>query len=320
MIAVYSIAFNACKDVDKQVGDYTGEEVNRINVIKNKYASIQQSFPGGYFVETPSISPYKTGQVKQEVLQSGIDAINVMRYIAGLPDDIELSAEYTELNQHGAVLLSAINQLTHHPSKPQDMSDEFYQKGLRGTSSSNIATLNLPSRTILMYIHDSDQSNIDRVGHRRWILNPPMKKTGFGVGVNRYGLMYAFDGSRGHVDYDFVAWPSPGVFPLELTTKELAWSISVNAQKYGKPDINKINVTLKHVNSNKVWTFSNTKNTTRNGDYFNIDLAGYGIDNCIIFRPDLTNLSYQEDDEFQVTVLGLEKIISYSVKLFYINQ
>ena len=318
-------AFVNCKADEKNPDipdEITSGEQQKIEVIKERYLRIPTSFAGGYFVKVPTVSPYSAGEVKNEVLQAGIDAINLMRYIAGVPDDVELSAEYVDLNQHGAVLLSALNQLTHSPSKPEDMSDEFYQKGRRGASSSNISTSNLPSATIFSYMDDSDPGNIDRVGHRRWILNPPMKKTGFGVGANRFGLMYAFDTSRGSVDYDYVAWPSPGVFPTELTNNNCAWSISVNAQKYGKPDINQVKVTMQHINNGKVWTFSNStpRSTARQSVYFNVDTGGYGVSNCIIFRPALDNsFKYQEGDEFQVTISGLEKGISYTVKLFRIK-
>ena len=322
VVAGIAFIFITCK-ADEDHENNTVEELQKINIIKDRYLRIQTSFQGGYFVKTPTVSPYDAGEVKNEVLQAGIDAINVVRYIAGIPDDVELSAEYVDLNQHGAVLLSAINQLTHTPSKPADMSDDFYQKGKSGTSSSNISTINLPSATIFQYMDDSDPNNIDRVGHRRWILNPSMKKTGFGVGAKNFGLMYAFDRTRGNVDYDYVAWPSQGVFPTEFINNNSAWSISVNAESYGKPDMNQIKVTLKHLNSGKVWTFSSStsRSTARQSAYFNIDTGGYGINNCIIFRPALENsFQYQEGDEFRVTVSGLEKDISYSVKMFSINK
>jgi hypothetical protein len=303
---------------------FTAEEQQKINTIKTRYSSILTNFTGGYFITLPTTTPsYTIGEVKNEVLQAGIDAINLVRYIAGIPDDVELDAGYTELTQHGAVLLTAVNQLTHTPEKPDDMDQEFYDKGYTGTSRSNISTLNLPSGTVFRYMDDSDPSNIDRVGHRRWILNPLMKKSGFGVGANKYGLMYAFDKTRGSVDYDYVAWPSPGVFPIEFINikldNNLAWSISVNAQKYGTPDKSKIEVTLKHLNSGMVWTFSNitSSSTDELSTFYNIENNNYGINNCIIFRPGLGNsFEYKEGDVFEVTVLGLDKDLSYTVKMF----
>ena len=299
---------------------FTVEEQQKINTIKTKYSNIPTKFSDGYFITVPTITPsYTIGEVKKEVLQAGIDAINLVRYIAGIPDDVELDSEYTQLNQHGVVLLTAINQLTHHPGKPSNMDDEFYNKGYKGASSSNASTINLPSATVFQYMDDSDQGNIEIVGHRRWILNPAMKKTGFGVGATKYGLMYSFDRTRGIVDYDYVAWPSPGVFPTTLFNNNQAWSISVNAKKYGTPDINKIEVVLKNLNSGKVWTFSkNTQISTANRKtYFNIEKSGFGINNCIIFRPELDkSFKYEEGDVFEVTVFGLDKELTYKVKMF----
>jgi hypothetical protein len=299
---------------------FTAEEQQKINTIKTRYSSIQTNFPGGYFITVPTITPsYTIGEAKREVLQAGIDAINVARYIAGVPDDVELDAGYTELTQYGAVLLTAVNQLTHYPDKPEDMEQEFYEKAALAARSSNIATTNSPYESVFLYLDDSDPNNIDRVGHRRWILHPPMKKSGFGVGENKYGMMYAFDRTRGNVDYDYVTWPSSGVFPIKLINNNLAWSISVNEQKYGTPDMNKIEVTLKHLNSDKVWTFSNStsSSTAYRSTYYNIEKGGYGIRNCIIFRPALDNsFKYKEGDVFQVTVSGLDKDLSYTVKMF----
>jgi hypothetical protein len=303
---------------------FTAEEQQRISTIKTMYSSIQTSFSGGYFITVPTINPYTTGEVKTEVLQAGIDAINTVRYIAGVPHDVELDAGYTDLCQHGVVLLTAINQLSHYPAKPDDMDQEFYDKASQATSNSNIATANLPSFTVLsLYMDDSDPNNIPRVGHRRWILNPPMKKSGFGVGATKYGVMYAFDKSRGNVDYDYVTWPSKGVFPIELVNSNLAWSISVNAQKYGTPDISKVAVTLKHLNSGQVWTFSDTTitSTARQKTYFTIETTYRGINNCIIFRPALDNsFKYKEGDLFEVTISGLDQELTYRVKMFSMKK
>lgn len=310
------------KDTTTDVLAFTATEKQKINTIKTRYSSIPTNFTGGYFITVPTITPsYTIGEVKNEVLQAGIDAINLVRYIAGLPDDVVLDADYTNSCQHGAVLLTAVNQLTHTPQKPADMDQDFFDKGYKATSSSNISTLNVPSTTVFRYMDDnSSSSNIECVGHRRWIINPSMKKSGFGVGANKYGLMYAFDKSRGVIDYDYITWPSQGVFPTQLiSSNNIPWSITVNTQKYGTPDANKIEVTLKHVNSGKIWTLSNKEpgSTASQKPYFNINNQGFGISNCIIFRPELdASFKYQDGDVFQVTISGLNKELSYTVKMF----
>ena len=90
----------------------------------------------------------------------------------------------------------------------QHVDDEI---GYEGTSRGN---LYMGSEDIVAqvraYMDDSDASNIDAVGHRRWCLNPRMVKTGFGQ-TGKFGAMYAHDNSRRKIpEYDFVGYPAPG--------------------------------------------------------------------------------------------------------------
>jgi hypothetical protein len=109
------------------------------------------------------------------------------------------------------------------------------------------------------------------------------------------------------------------VFPVELVNNNLAWHVSVNAQKYGTPDKNKIKVTMEDLNSGKVCTFSNnTSVSTADGiTYYNVSTRGYGISNSIIFRPARdTFKKFEAGDVFRITVSGLNKELSYTVKMF----
>lgn len=65
---------------------------------------------------------------------------------------------------------------------------------------------NLAFDVIQLWMEDGDESNIDRVGHRRWCLNPSMEKTGFGF-MDGYGAMYAFNEGK-NFDVDYVPWPA----------------------------------------------------------------------------------------------------------------
>ena len=65
-----------------------------------------------------------------------------MRMIAGLPE-VYLHDTYNELTQYGAVVLAANDTLTHTPSKPAGMDDEFYKEGYKATSQSNIVNIEI---------------------------------------------------------------------------------------------------------------------------------------------------------------------------------
>lgn len=257
-------------------------------------ASASTQTPGSVFVTAPSCAaPYSAGQVRQEVLDGAAKRLSVLRRIAGLPA-VTADPALCEQAQYGAVLLAA-SEFSHYPKQPGDMDDAFYAKGKAATSSSNIyaglAFMGTPDG----FMDDSDAGNVDRLGHRRWQLNPRLGKVGFGyaevsTGYRRYTAEKVFDTSANTADYQFISWPASGNFPSDLTAfeKNTAWSVSVNPSRYKKPVAADLTVTLTRASDGKVWSFSGENQYAPSGAglYFNVDSDGYGIDNCIIFRPD----------------------------------
>lgn len=277
-----------------------------------------KTFSGEKYLVIPSASaPYDSGKLTDGYLTDGLNAVNMIRYIAGFPADIELKEEYNIYTQHASVLLSAIGTLNHHPSKPADMDDEFYDLAYIGTSKGNLAMgYGTIAKSIMGYMEDSDDINIDRVGHRRWILNPTAKYTGLGQTGYFYSY-YAFDRSREEtIDYDYIAWPAVENHPNEYFETFHAWSVTLNNYKYKRPDISTIKVTLKRVSDNKTWVFN--KNTS--DGYFNVDTGGYGVANAIIFRPDDLGDELVDGDKFSVKIEGIKYSDGTETEINYITE
>jgi len=256
--------------------------------------------------------PYAGGKLKSEYIQDGIRAVNFVRYLAGLPDDIEPDWDLQQ-QQQAAALVNAVNdKLTHTPSRPPEMEEDLFDLGYKGAGSSNLYAGD-PTlySNVLGYMSDSDTSNIDRVGHRRWILNPAMKKTMFGFvqlkseQLYPYASMYAFNRDRPKADvaYDYVSWPSAGYFPRELFMPQDAWSVSLNPDLYDNKQTTGIRVVLTRTRDQKTWNFQGL-DKDKEGRYMNVETSGFGIPFCIIFRPD--KLSWTDgDDQFSVRITGL---------------
>ena len=176
---------------------------------------------------------------------------------------------------------------------------------------------------------DSDSSNIDRVGHRRWILNPAMSRTTFGFChrettytytysdgtshsfsyTNYYSGMYAFDRSGSGTQRP-VAWPAQEM-PLSCFADGAyqAWSVSFG--QYLTKE--KIHVTLVRENDQKTWEFGSD---AADGAFF-VDNGGYGLTGCVIFLArDIGPIS--AGDRFAVTVRDDEHytITEYTVSFF----
>ena len=274
--------------------------------VRAAWATLQPSYSGGTYAVVPSVvAPYAPGDAAAGYRADGVNMINFGRFLAGLPYDVSLNATRNSNGQYGAVLLRA-STFSHEPPKPADMDDAFYAIGYASTSTSNIGGGYATSWSFQRgCLDDDDAGNISRVGHRRWLLNPRMLYTGIGY-AEGYHTTYAFDQSRSstEVSYDFVAWPSAGVFPVEFATKYTPWSITLNPARYDW-DATRTGhtVTLRRVRDGATWTLD-AADTNTSGEYFNADFGGYGVANAFIFRPDPASITYVPGDQFDVTLSG----------------
>ena len=169
-------------------------------------------------------------------------------------------------------------------------------------------------------MYDSDSSNIARLGHRRWVLNPSMGKTAFGFCYSSssyygyYSGMYAFDRS-GSGRQSPVAWPAQKM-PLDrfYSSGSQAWSVSFGY--YIDPDA--VEVTVTRISDGEAWHFSSD---SADG-YFNVDNGGYGQPGCVIFRLPTSEYYYGIDEgtSFRVTLRdsGHKTLLEYTVEFFYL--
>nr|AYQ75128.1 hypothetical protein EAV92_22815 [Cohnella candidum] len=282
------------------------------------------------YVTAPAVTaPYSAGTLKTEYIQDGLNALNFYRYISGLPGDVTATDDLNRKAAYGSVLLASEGNFGHTPPKPADMADDFYKLGYASTSSANIFASYGYNNHILFasieaYMEDSDTSNLDRLGHRRWVLNPPLQYTGMGLAKGKdefsYTALQVFDKSRSEkVNFHYIPYPARGAFPVEVMQPTTAWSISLNTAEYARPSLASVTVNLKRKSDGRTWQFGASQNTvTEKGNYFNVENSGYGTGSAIIFRP--AGISeYQPGDVYDVTINGLAgkdgsaKTITYSV-------
>ncbi|MFB9277466.1 CAP domain-containing protein [Cohnella cellulosilytica] len=282
------------------------------------------------YLTSPSVSPpYAPGSLQPRYIRDGVDAVNFYRFVSGLPYDLTATTDLNAQAQYGAVLLAAEDDFSHEPAKPWDMPQAFYKRGLESASSSNLYAYyggedHIAALSIDAYMEDSDTSNLAEVGHRRWILNPPLKRIGLGQAASEegwiYSVMQVVDESRAKVpDFNYVAYPANGAFPLEIFGPDYAWSVSLNEEKFQAPEGKKVTVTVVRQRDRKTWTLnSKYGKVAEKGNYFTVEPSGYGSGAAIIFRPGGI-LKYEDGDRYQVTIQGLRsqtgtaRTLSYAV-------
>jgi hypothetical protein len=240
--------------------------------------------------------------------------LQAYRYLAELPyEDLTLDDNYNKMCLAGVKLCEKIGKLDHRPMNPGLPDDEF-KLAFKGTSQSNLGQ---GYRSLVQavdgWMDDSDDSNIDRLGHRRWCLNPTMAKTGFGrAGV--FVAMFSFDRNRIKVpDHDMVCYPARGYMPIGFFGSKHAWSVTLNARKYKAPAKDY---------APKIYRVDESGAKIGEPltlDYKNVDPLPFGVPGCIIFRP--ANFKLKAGDRYVVELEGIRpqastKVVSlrYSVE------
>jgi len=216
------------------------------------------------------------------------------RYLCGVPHEGMTLDEQMNLEaKKAAEVCEKLGFLTHGPEKNPGMSDADFALAKRGAAKSNLAAGSGGlSRAIDMWMDDSDPSNIDRLGHRRWCLNPPMLKAGLG-NVGRSSALWCMDKSRSEVpEWDMIAYPVRGFMPAAFFGQRHAWSLALNPRQWEAPGSGAVKVS--------VWSVEGKQGLDRERitageplklDYFRVSNDGFGVRNAIIFRPEQAPVS-----------------------------
>lgn len=295
------------------VAPHTQEE---IRAYANRDGVSLQETPE-YTQAPQATAPFALGKVSDQTLGSAIKLLNQIRYIAGLSYDVALDARYNELAQAASLANYANQKMSHYPTQPAGMPDDMFALAQTGAASSNIAwssarNWSLNNIIATSWMEDGDSSNIDRVGHRRWLLNPKMGKTGFGVVTGENGshfAVYAHDKSNQGASEYGVAWPAQNM-PVEYFNTHFPWSVSMGQQL----DASAVKVTLTRQRDGRQWQFSQG---CEDGEFY-VNNDSYGQKGCIIFKPYNRDVgSYQDGDSYDVQIQGVPGgEIAYTVNFF----
>ena len=234
------------KSQEEEFKDYyyttqTTQTHTKTEIAKKYSETVHYDYSNSQYENTPSDSlPYKEGSLKDEVINDTLRRLNFYRWLYGA-DSIELNSSKMARSQKGAVLLSAIDTLTHTPNKPDDMDMNFYSEAYAGCymgydiNDTYNANCSKGDRYLYEaidgYMSDLDNISIQngKVGHRMNLLLPYATQTSFGLCKN-YSVLsvyYNFFSSINDMEEDFYAYPSAGYFPANLFYTQEYWSLNV---------------------------------------------------------------------------------------------
>lgn len=204
--------------------------------------------------------------------------LQAYRHLCGLPhEEMELVPEWNELCDAASEVCEANGGLDHTPPRPPGFDPERYRQGYRGASNSNLSVGQDMPGSVDGYMDDSDPSNIERVGHRRWCLNPPLEKTGFGRS-GRYAAMWSMDQSGSMPGgLDAIHYPPRGWTPTDMFDARHAWCVGV--LRGGTPQEGEVRVRVRPLDERFL------PGDALELDHLGIAPGGIGSGTFVVFRP-----------------------------------
>lgn len=304
---------------DKLIRNITVSSPTREQIVSMwKKLGLDRPVQGAY-EQMPSLTaPYAAGKLASANQTEALNALNFVRYIAGIDYNVTLNDNYIQYSQDAALTMAINRKMTHYPDKPAGMDDALYASAKKGAGEGNIAMGYSTMQDVIIngWMADSDGDNIEKVGHRRWILNPKMGQTGFGR-VDRYSAMYSVDRKNTSATYEGVVWPAQNM-PMEYFDSDYSWSISFDkALPLPKEDVA---INLTRLNDGAEWGFSGHGGLEFYDGVVYPYTTGMGQRNCIVFKPKHINIGLNEVYRVRINDRKGTTYFQYFVTFFSLNN
>jgi len=212
-------------------------------------------FPGEGTRTFEEIAPL-AGDTSELFKEAVLLRINFYRAMAGVPADIVLVDDLNVAAQMTAIIMGGNNNISHFPVTA-GFENYLSAAGITGAEESNLAIGSYGPDSVNGYMQDKGAGN-SSVGHRRWLLFPPMIEMGTGdvpsasvpaeaqanifgnpETVRRANAIHVFSdnnfGAQPATDYPFVAFPQQGYVPYHVVHPR--WSFSIDGANFSSASV-----------------------------------------------------------------------------------
>lgn len=210
ILGVASLAVSSPANAAGSASTISSPDVHDASEVAALWRDIIAASPAMGF--TGDVANCIPGATSDEFRAAELRSVNAMRALVGVNAVTEDTA-WSAMAQEAALIMAANNDLSHAPDPGWDC---YTAEGAEGAQTSNLYLYNNGVGAIWGYVADPGLENT-AVGHRRWLLCPTVTKIGLGdtpqSNATKVVDAGAFGGSEDSRD-GFVAWPNPGLVPL----------------------------------------------------------------------------------------------------------
>ncbi|PPV08372.1 hypothetical protein XBLMG947_0930 [Xanthomonas bromi] len=238
----------------------------------------------------PAITACRAGELQPAQRQRVLALINDIRRLHGLDavdDDPAAEPEATQ----AALVIAANGRLSHTPTPDWRCYSATAAKGARrsliyGGVSSPLLRFSSVEQIVIEWLTDANNVSAGGLGHRRWLLDPFLRRVGFGMVAGRDGSAFSSGaalrivpalGVAARTRDDFIAWPI-GEYPRRYYADDALLSFTA------LPDRNR-----KFANRDVDYADVQVQISERGGRQLQVrnlshDNEGFGVPNSLQFR------------------------------------
>lgn len=265
------------------------------------------------YLTAPDVSSCSAGRIQSEEGRRVLEVVNEIRRLHGL-GEVGWDPQAEEATQQAALMLALNRRLSHTPSADWVCHSPA---GVQGAATSNLHLSVAPSEfdprpstdMVVGFLTDVRNRHAGDVGHRRWLLDPFLKRVAFGrvglvldggVQVDAAALsvvspVASQDGpTRGNIHADHLAWPS-GNYPQKYFHPDAYLSFSAVVDPYERAanmavDYREAQVSLRRPDGR-----------TLPVSQLRFDLQPVGLPNHLQFRAE----GIEPDVEYEAVIQGV---------------
>lgn len=259
--------------------------------------------------------PYDAGKLTEDTHKTMTAMTDFYRWLVGV-EPLTVSSEHSDKLQAEALVRNfEFNHSVSDTSKPEDMSQEFWDYGAKDSIHTILARYTTPRNSITSWMNEGYNLSYelwDTVGHRYALIGSTVSDLQFGyAGSIAAGQERAYENT---MNIPFSAYPAPGYMPTNLMySGSSAWSIEINQENLAITDSSSVVVRVTNLDTSETYecTTANRK----------LQISSYGSILSFVQPAPVSGSRYTGSYRVEVNGLtdvdsGKDAMITYTTEFF----
>lgn len=259
-------------------------------------------------------NPYVAGKLTEDTHKTMTAMTDFYRWLVGVQPLQAASVHSDKLQAEALVRNFEFNHTISDDSKPEDMTQEFWDYGAKNYIHTILAIYSTPHNAITSWMNEgyNHSRGWDTVGHRYALIGATVSDVQFGyAGSVAAGEEKAYENTMKN---PFSAYPAPGYMPANLVhSSSSAWSIQIDKNQITVADRTSVVVKVTNMDTKESYEC-----TTENGK---LQASEYSTQ--IVFVQPVLSSGSRYESSYQVEVSGLsdvesgkDAVLNYTTEFF----